>query len=147
MGSSPQANGTGKIVIGSVLGRMSGPNWRIRGNVNLLSLRNHSKSRQRICILATDEHTDTATIRITHTQTSTISRRPRQLFIKCRDNLAMVIKDRSVTVYQYIAMALSNNSFKTSVNRAGMDLPVFWKERSHGQTGENELQGYELEKI
>ena len=42
---------------------------------------------------------------------------------------------------------LSNYSFKTSVTRAGMELPTFLKERFDGCQGQNELQDHKLERI
>src|SRR6185369_13814805 len=139
-------------VVSSLLS--GGPGWpdrRISRNVDLLALRDQRIARQRIGILSADEHPYAPDRSIDHPQTTGIARRPHQLLIKCRNELAVVIEDRTIVADQQVRVpdaAHTCNGAFGKADRYNDIMPLGRHSQLHhlGAIEQQRLAGKHLEK-
>ena len=72
--------------------------------MHLFALRDQRVARQRVGILAADQHADLADVRVADAQSFTVAVGPDQLFIKCRHQLAVMVDEVAVAVDQQVGV-------------------------------------------
>ena len=72
--------------------------------MDLLALRHQREARERVGVLAADQHAEATQARVAHAQTGAVAVGPRELLPERGHELAVVVEDRAVLADQHVAV-------------------------------------------
>ncbi len=110
MGARPDPDRLLDVVTSRFPGRSGRPDRRIGRDVNLLALGHQAVAGERIGVFAANQHANPADRRLDDAQTCPVSARPHQLLIIGRNQLAMVIEQRSIFADQHVRIPDAANA-------------------------------------